>query len=67
MFNLYTPELLTLEHNLRVAPVERYGWLLSEASGNRVVSRLGALMNLIWRLNAFRFASARTGQAQGAA
>jgi hypothetical protein len=36
MFNLYSPELMTIEHNLRVAPVERYGWLRFAASGKRL-------------------------------
>ena len=76
MFNLYTPELLTIEHNLRVAPVERYGWLRSGTpAGTRLSGVRAALVVLVGRRDTGRvteraqFSNTTTsaGQAQGAA
>ena len=75
MFNLYSPELMTIEHNLRVAPVERYGWLRFGTSGKRLdgfVAGFVALLSQSTKVRRVvdksptREAITSAGQAQGA-
>ena len=79
MITFTTFDHLTLEHNLRVDPIDRHGWMRSATSGKQRPSRLGAgasnLVALVRRSNAGRIIGERppgdaisaAGQVQGTA